>query len=103
MTDPRTRVVSVEIQGLRYPIRSALDAGYVAQLATYVDAKMQAAAEESPTGESTKVAVVAALNIADEVFRTRDSALAEGVARRVEDIERLVDEAIALATPRPSD
>jgi len=103
MTDLRTRVVSVEIQGLRYPIRSSLDSAYVAQLATYVDAKMQAAAEESPTGDSIKVAVVAALNIADEVFRTRDSALSEGVVRRVEELERLVDEAIALATPRPSD
>ena len=103
MSDPRARVVSVEIQGLRYPIRSSLDAGYVAQLATYVDAKMQAAAEESPTGDSIKVAVVAALNIADEVFRSRDTTLGEGVARRVEEIERLVDQALALAAPRPSD
>jgi cell division protein ZapA len=103
MSDPRTRVVSVEIQGLRYPIRSSLDAGYVTQLATYVDQKMQAAADESPTGDSTKVAVVAALNIADEVFQTRDAALGEGVARRVEALERLVDSAIALATPSASD
>ena len=39
MNDP-TRVVTVEIQGLRYPIRSALDEQYIVELAGYVDAKM---------------------------------------------------------------
>jgi cell division protein ZapA len=93
------RVVSVEIQGLRYPIRSALDASYIAQLATYVDAKMQAAADETPTGDSVKVAVLAALNIADEYFRTRDGEETSGaeLLRRVEDLEHLVDRAIELA------
>ena len=64
-----TRVVSVEIQGLRYPIRSDLDEQYIVRLAAYVDAKMQRATNEVPTGESMKIAVLAALNIADELFR----------------------------------
>jgi cell division protein ZapA len=91
------RVVSVEIHGLRYPIRSVLDPSYVAHLAAYVDAKIQAAAEESPTSESVKVAVVAALNIADEYFRLRESGpeVRDEVARRAEQIEHLVDEALA--------
>lgn len=92
------RVVSVEIQGLRYPIRSTLDSSYIAQLATYVDAKMQAAADETPTGDSVKVAVLAALNIADEYFRTRDGEEAGAeLLRRVEDLELLLDRAIELA------
>lgn len=93
------RIVSVEIQGLRYPIRSALDATYVSELATYVDAKMQAAADETPTGDSFKVAVVAALNIADEYFRCRDTeeSLSDEVLRRAEDLERLLDHALAVA------
>ena len=69
-----TRVVSVEIQGLRYPIRSDLDEQYIVRLAAYVDAKMQRATNEVPTGESMKIAVLAALNIADELFRVRDGA-----------------------------
>ena len=50
--DQRTesRVVTVEIHGQRYPIRSALDAAYVAELAAYVDEKMRLAARESPAG-----------------------------------------------------
>jgi len=70
-----THVVSVEILGLRYPIRSTLDAGYVTELAAYVDAKMHAAADDTEAADSVKIAVVAALNIADELFRARDGDL----------------------------
>ena len=97
MSESHPRVVSVEIHGLRYPIRSTLDPSYVAHLAAYVDAKIQAAAEESPTSESVKVAVVAALNIADDYFRLRETepGVSGEIKRRAEEIERLVDEALA--------
>ena len=39
------RVVTVEIGGHRFPIRSTLEQGYVSELAAYVDAKMRAASE----------------------------------------------------------
>jgi cell division protein ZapA len=87
------RVIPVEIQGQRYPIRSGLDPEYVARLATYVDEKMRAAADSTPTGDSLRLAVLAALNIADELFRcrdlndTRDGRLAE----RAEELEKLLD------------
>jgi cell division protein ZapA len=95
-SDLATRVVSVEIQGLRYPIRSALDEQYIVELANYVDAKMARATGEVPTGESLKVAVLAALNIADELFRCRHAGSpGHGeVARRTAELERLVDQAL---------
>ena len=65
------RLVTVDINGLRYPIRSTLDAAYVADLAVYVEQKMQLASRESPAGDTLKIAVLAALNIADECFRAR--------------------------------
>ena len=71
------RLVSVEINGLRYPIRSQLDPAYVADLAAYVEEKMQLAARESPAGDTLKIAVLAALNIADECFRARDERSAQ--------------------------
>ena len=43
------------------------------RLAAFVDEKMRAAAESSPTGDSLPLAVLAALNIADELFRCRDA------------------------------
>ena len=67
------RVIPVEIHGQRYPIRSSLDQEYVARLAAYVDEKIRAAADSTPTGDSLRFAVLAALNIADELFRCRDA------------------------------
>jgi cell division protein ZapA len=87
------RVVPVEIQGQRYPIRSVLDPEYVARLALYVDEKMKAAADSTPTGDSLRLAVLAALNIADELFRCRDANRARDgqLAERTEELERLLD------------
>jgi len=92
MTDPG-RIVPVEICGQRYPIRSALDPEYVSRLATYVDEKMRAAADSTPTGDSLRLAVLAALNIADELFRCRDikSSRDSRFVERAEELERLLD------------
>jgi len=87
------RVIPVEIAGQRYPIRSTLDEQYVARLAIYVDEKMRAAADSAPTGDTLRLAVLAALNIADELFRCRD-ATRDGngeIAQRAGELERLVD------------
>ena len=94
-----TRVVHVEIHGQRYPIRSGLDPAYVSELAAYVDEKMRLAARESPAGDTLKIAVLAALNIADEYFRAtheaRDGRAA--ISRRTEELERMLD--LVLAEP----
>jgi cell division protein ZapA len=87
------QVVPVEIQGERYPIRSALDPAYVAKLALYVDEKMHAAASAAPTGDTLRLAVLAALNIADELFRCRELTRERDgqLAERASALERLVD------------
>ena len=91
------QVVSVEIRGQRYPIRSTLDAQYVAGLATYVDEKMRVAADSTPTVDSLRLAVLAALNIADELFRCQEAQKGgrAALAERTEALERLVDAALA--------
>lgn len=96
-----TRVVTVEIGGLRYPIRSALPEDYVQALAAYVDGKLQAAADETEAGDSMRVAIVTALNIADELFRSRDDSDVPGttVRLRVEALEHLVEEALSGGAP----
>ena len=90
---PDDAVISVEIYGQRYPIRSHLDREYVARLAIYVDEKMRAAADTTPTGDSLRLAVLTALNVADELFRCRESNRAKDgqVAERAEELERLLD------------
>jgi len=89
-------LISVEIHGQRYPIRSGLDQEYVARLAHYVDEKMRAAADSTPTGDALRLAVLTALNVADELFRCRDGArLRSGeLAERAGELERLLDRAL---------
>lgn len=91
------RVVSVEILGQRYPIRSPLDAAYVADLASYVDEKIRSTADITPTTDTVRLAVLAALNIADEYFHARDSERGrrDQVIDRVSRLERLIDDALA--------
>jgi len=87
------RVLSVEIHGQRYPIRSSLDPEYVLRLAGYVDPKIAAAADSTPSGDSLRLAVLAALNIADELFRMREANRARDsqIAERASELEQLVD------------
>jgi cell division protein ZapA len=91
-------LVSVEILGQRFPIRSTLDAEYVRQLASYVDDKMRAAEDLTPGNDALRVALVAALNLADELFRCRG--LGDGTAASLTDrtqrLEHLVDQALGV-------
>lgn len=59
--------VKVEIFGQTYSIRGELDENYVHKLAKYVDEKMHAIAVGGATVDTQKVAVLAALAIADEL------------------------------------
>ena len=98
--DQPSRVVPVEIHGQNYPIRSGLDPAYVAELAAYVDEKMRLASRETPGSDTLKVAVLAALNIADEYFRAR-SAQQQGstaLADRAAELERMLDMVLAMDT-----
>jgi cell division protein ZapA len=94
-------LVPVQIFGQRYPIRSSLDPQYVQELASYVDERMRAAADQSPAGDSLRLAVLAALNIADEAFRTLDAedGRPATLSARLAAIESLIDKALAEAGP----
>lgn len=96
------RVVPVVIQGQRYPIRSALDPAYIVELAAYVDDKMRTAAESGVAQDSLRLAVLAALNIADEVFRCREAAdrHVRSVEERTRALEQMLDAALAEASAR---
>ena len=88
-----TNVIPISIQGQQYPIRTSLEPEYVLLLAAFVDDKMRAAAESIRSGDSLRLAVLTALNIADELFRCRDAIdRRDGqLAERTEELERLLD------------
>jgi len=62
--------VRVEIFDQVYNLRGS-DAAYIIKLAEYVDGKMRAVSEQTATVDSVRLAVLAALNIADEYHLLR--------------------------------
>jgi cell division protein ZapA len=69
--DQSTRI---EIFDQSYQLRGEINSGYVKEIAAYVDKKMREIADASKTVDSLKVAVMAALNITDELFQERENA-----------------------------
>jgi len=69
MAGPRD--VSVSIFGSRYTLRSNADPSFVAELAAEVDARMREAANAGAGAGSERLAVLAALNLADDLARER--------------------------------
>jgi len=63
--DANPQSVRVEIFDQPYNLRGS-DAEYILKLAEYVDGKMRAVAEQTQTVDTARLAVLAALNIADE-------------------------------------
>ena len=70
-TTPGSSTVHVEIFGQTYTVKAGTDPGYVEELAAYVDAQMREVGKAAGAVDSVRVAVLAALNIADECFRLR--------------------------------
>jgi cell division protein ZapA len=67
-----SRTVKIQIFGQTYPIQAELDQEYVQKLAAYVDEKMRAISDMTPTVDTQKVAILAALAIADELHSLRN-------------------------------
>ncbi len=89
-------LIQIEIFGQVYKVRGEEEQGYIEELARYVDSKMQAISETSGAIDSLKVAILAALNIADESFKQerqmKDSE--ELVAARAEELAQALEEAL---------
>ena len=70
MTDQENRdqAVRVSIYGQEYPIRGHGDIEYIKRVAQYVDERMVQIEERTSITSPTRLAILAALNIADELF-----------------------------------
>ena len=90
-------LVNIEILGQPYKVRSNLETNYVAELATYVDQKMQTASEKTAGADSLRIAILAALNIADEYFRYHQARTEpDGAVQQLTiELEELIDQALS--------
>ena len=64
--------IKVEIYGQTFPIHTELGEAYMRKIAAYVDDRMRLIAEAAKAVDTQKVAVLAALSIADELHRLRE-------------------------------
>lgn len=63
--------IEVDIFGTSYHVRGDNDPEHLTELAGFVDEKMKEVSSHVTTVDATKIAILAALNIADELFRSR--------------------------------
>ena len=81
MGDSSEKVTAVKIFNQTYNVRSESDSEYIEQLAKLLDGKMYEISMLTPTVDTAKVAVLAALNIADDYIAAREQL--ENVEREV--------------------
>ena len=88
--------VRVEIYDQTYHLRGS-DPEYIARLASYVDGKMRLIAQQAATVDSLRVAVLAALNIADEfhMLKRKYDGVADDYNARAGQLEGALDEVLA--------
>ena len=89
---------SVEILGREYRIRGSADGDYVREVARFVDAKLREVSMGAGGQPADRVAILAAMNIADELFQLRRAASEEitTIERRTEGLISLIDEKLSL-------
>ena len=87
---PSTKT-QVEIFGGVYSVRGGDDDGHLQSLADLVDRKMREIAQHVRTGDTTRIAILAALNLADELFQTQSRQEGERVEIK-EKAEALTEE-----------
>jgi cell division protein ZapA len=91
--DPQNSSVRVEIFDQAYNLRGS-DPEYILKLAEYVDSKMRAVAEATNTIDTVRLAVLAALNIADEyhLLKKRQDGGATDYQKRAHLLAHALDE-----------
>lgn len=87
--------VRVEIYDQTYHLRGS-DSEYISELARYVDTKMRLISQQAATVDSLRLAVLAALNIADElhVLKRRYDSVASDYNERAEHLAGALDEVL---------
>jgi cell division protein ZapA len=88
--------MKIEIYDQMYNVNADDNEEYFRELAAYVDGKMRTIAESTHMVDSLKVAVLAALNIADEMFtmRQKQQEIEGPLRKRVEKCVSLVEKAL---------
>jgi cell division protein ZapA len=97
--------IRVEIYNQTYNIRSDGDNDYIMELAEYVDRKMREISSGTLTVDSLKVAILAALHIADEYHQMREAQRQSDkqLASRSAECAEMLDRVLKHKEPMPQE
>jgi cell division protein ZapA len=86
------RQLRIEVLGTSFVIQSGESADHLTRLSSYVKARIEEVKGRYAFADPLTVAVLAALNIADELFKTREGRDAGGQGEEIESVaERLIN------------
>jgi cell division protein ZapA len=81
---------TVEVFGQRLGLRADGDAEQLQELARFVDQRMREVADRTSSVDTVRIAILTALNIADELFKERETDQNDRQRKLEEQAERLV-------------
>ena len=87
--------VQISIFGQEYSVKAPADPEYIQKIAEYVDGKMREVQSGfTSTQSSTRIAILAAMNIADELFNARQSGDIDSssVEQKISSLIEFIDE-----------
>ena len=86
---------TVNIFGQEYAVRSENDGAYVREVAHFVDQRMREVSRQSHQVSSLRVAVLAAMTLADELMKERDGETVKGLEERARALAETLEENLA--------
>ena len=89
--------VQISIYGQEYSVKAPADAEYIKKIASYLDEKMiEVQSGFSTTQSSTRIAILAAMNITDDLFTSkRDQDSGEGeIDEKISTLIELIDDSL---------
>ncbi len=89
--------VKISIFGQEYSVKAPADPDYIKKIAEYLDEKMrEVQADFSTTQSSTRIAILAGMNITDELFTSRQSEETDSTdaEQKISSLIELIDDAL---------
>tara|TARA_B100000700_G_C14435717_1_gene574739 strand:+ start:247 stop:537 length:291 start_codon:yes stop_codon:yes gene_type:complete len=96
MSDDNNKV-KISIFGQEYSVKAPADPDYIKKIAQYLDEKMREVQSGfTTTQSSTRIAILAGMNITDELFNSRQSGDTEDsdIEEKISSLIELIDESI---------
>lgn len=93
-------ILKVRIYGAEYSIRGYADANYIKTVAEYVDSKMREVDNSVRVDSSLKVAILASLNITDELLRERaeKDKIRSQLEDKIQKLNALIDQRLSVSS-----